>query len=87
MKRRDGIPALAYSDNFTPDTVGVDEYSSWVEYIHAKHQNQNEPDDEWYKKRIGWISSIRSMYEQAAREGPSEEESISKERILLIPDI
>ena len=45
------------------DTVEMVEYVSWVEHEHSKQQTQNRSDDGWYKKRIGWISTIRSMNE------------------------
>jgi hypothetical protein len=45
------------------DTVEIVEYAGWVEHEHSKNQTQSRPDDEWYKKRIGWISTIRSMNE------------------------
>lgn len=57
------------------DTVGLEKYTDWVEYEHAKNKRENKPDSEWYDKRIGWISTIQSMFEQEDETGEETEES------------
>jgi hypothetical protein len=49
------------------DSLGLSEYVDWVEHEHSKNRKQNRPDDPWYKKRIGWISRLRTIGEDAKK--------------------
>lgn len=64
------------------DTMGLSGYIDWVEQRHSKNRRQNRLDDEWYKKRISWISRLRTMKEEAEKE--SEGAAIPDTPVLLI---
>lgn len=67
------------------DTIRIHEYADWVKYEHSKHTKENKPDEEWYNKRVAWISSIQRMKEQAKQ--ATEEKDLQGERIIFIADI
>ena len=64
------------------NTIELSGYADWVEYEHSKNQKEKKPDDKWYEKRIGWISRLRTIEEEAQRR--SEEPPIPDQPLLLI---
>ncbi|RDL36101.1 uncharacterized protein BP5553_06713 [Venustampulla echinocandica] len=66
------------------DTIGLDGYIDWVEYQHSKNRKRNKADDEWYKKRLSWVSRLRNMEEA---EIASQQAAILDQPKLLITSI
>lgn len=50
-------------DTYYIDIRGLDGYADWVEYQHSKNEELERADEEWYKKRLGWVSRFRNMEE------------------------
>ena len=74
------MPNISWSNR--ANTIGLSGYVDFVEYEHSRNQNRKRPDDKWYEKRIGWISRLRTIEEEAQRR--SEEPPIPDRPLLLI---